>query len=129
MSNERSLNRRDPVEETYALIVERLESSPSPAAPILSMETVAAAWHEVLAQILQLRVGERLSTGMTSAQLDEFEQLIDDDQDDAAQAWLEENAPHYPQVVDHVMTALVVEAADWFGSGRFRLHGMNQDAR
>jgi len=43
---------------------------------------------------LELRVGQRLSEGMTDAQLQEFETIIDHN-DEAITAWLEKNAPQY----------------------------------
>lgn len=43
---------------------------------------------------LELRVGTRLSDGLTDAQLEEFEKIIDRDQD-KIQSWLAEHAPTY----------------------------------
>lgn len=43
---------------------------------------------------LELRVGTRLSDGLSDAQLEEFEKIIDRDQD-KIQAWLSEHAPNY----------------------------------
>ncbi len=45
---------------------------------------------------LELRVGTRLSDGLTDVQLEEFESIIDRDQD-KVQAWLAEHAPNYAQ--------------------------------
>jgi Protein of unknown function (DUF5663) len=43
---------------------------------------------------LELRVGTRLSEGMSDAQLEEFESIIDR-KDDVVTAWLAQNAPNY----------------------------------
>lgn len=43
---------------------------------------------------LELRVGTRLSDGLSDAQLEEFEKIIDRDQE-KVQAWLAEHAPNY----------------------------------
>jgi succinate dehydrogenase flavin-adding protein (antitoxin of CptAB toxin-antitoxin module) len=45
---------------------------------------------------LELRVGTRLSDGLSDAQLEEFEKIIDRDQE-KIQSWLAENAPAYTQ--------------------------------
>ena len=43
---------------------------------------------------LELRVGTKLSDGMSDEQLEEFESIIDR-KDDIVTAWLEKNAPEY----------------------------------
>lgn len=43
---------------------------------------------------LELRVGTRLSDGLSDAQLEEFEKIIDRDQE-KIQSWLAEHAPNY----------------------------------
>lgn len=45
---------------------------------------------------LELRVGTKLSDGLSDAQLEEFESIIDRDQD-KIQSWLSEHAPQYSQ--------------------------------
>lgn len=45
---------------------------------------------------LELRVGTRLSDGLTDSQLEEFEKIIDRDQD-KIQSWLADHAPTYMQ--------------------------------
>ncbi len=45
---------------------------------------------------LEMRVGTRLSDGLSDAQLDEFEQIIDRKQD-RIMAWLSQYVPNYPQ--------------------------------
>lgn len=56
----------------------------------------------LLAQIreqLELRVGTKLADAMSDAQLDEFEQFIDKEDEQGALSWLSQNFPDYPQVV------------------------------
>lgn len=48
---------------------------------------------------LELRVGTKLASGMTDAQLDEFEALINNQDEAGALKWLETNFPNYKQVV------------------------------
>jgi hypothetical protein len=48
---------------------------------------------------LEMRVGSTLAEEMTNVQLDEFEAVFDAKDDEAALAWLEQNMPHYKQVV------------------------------
>lgn len=45
---------------------------------------------------LELRVGTRLSDGLSDAQLEEFEKIIDRDME-KIQEWLAAHAPNYPQ--------------------------------
>ncbi len=66
----------------------------------------------VLASIyeeLELRVGLRLASRMSSAKLDEFEALIDATDEAAALAWLEENFPDYRTSVQEEFDRLCLE--------------------
>jgi hypothetical protein len=45
---------------------------------------------------LELRVGTKLSDGLSDAQLEEFEKIIDRDQE-KVQSWLAQHAPNYAQ--------------------------------
>ena len=56
---------------------------------------------------LELRVGSRLSEGMSDAQLEEFESIIDHNED-AIVAWLANHAPDYPndEVYQRMRSAL-----------------------
>lgn len=45
---------------------------------------------------LELRVGTKLSDGLSDAQLEEFEKIIDRDQE-KIQEWLSQHAPNYPE--------------------------------
>lgn len=58
-----------------------------------------AAFLQHLYEELELRVGTRLSEGMTDEQLAEFEKLIDANDEKGALSWLETNRPNYKEVV------------------------------
>jgi len=62
---------------------------------------------------LELRVGTRLSDGLSDAQLEEFEKIIDRDQE-KVQSWLAEHAPNYQQdqAFQKLMEATKLEASD-----------------
>ncbi len=55
-----------------------------------------AAFTQHIYNELELRVGQRLSDGMSDAQLEEFEAIIDHN-DDIITSWLSVNAPNYPE--------------------------------
>lgn len=48
---------------------------------------------------LEYQVGIELSRSLTDAQLEEFEELMEDENQAKALQWLEKNCPHYKQVV------------------------------
>lgn len=50
-------------------------------------------------ETLEMRVGMKLAEQMTDAQLTEFEQFIDRNDEGGALKWLETNFPHYKDVV------------------------------
>lgn len=50
-------------------------------------------------ETLEMRVGMQLASGMTDAQLDEFEGFINRQDEEGALRWLETNFPNYKQVV------------------------------
>ena len=58
---------------------------------------------------LELRVGTRLASGMTDAQLDEFEALINNQDEAGALKWLETNFPNYKDVVADELEKLKAE--------------------
>lgn len=60
-------------------------------------------------ETLELRVGMKLAQNMTDAQLDEFEQLMDANNEEGALKWLETNVPNYKDVVATELAALKVE--------------------
>lgn len=67
------------------------------------------AFLQHLYEELELRVGTRLSEGMNEDQLAEFEQLIDDDNEQGALAWLESHRPDYKEVVGEELEKLKQE--------------------
>jgi hypothetical protein len=60
-------------------------------------------------ETLEMRVGMRLAEQMTDAQLDEFEQFINRNDEAGALHWLETNFPHYKEVVADEFEKLKVE--------------------
>ena len=62
---------------------------------------------------LELRVGTRLSDGLSDAQLEEFEEIIDR-KEDKIQAWLATHAPNYAQeeAFSKLQQATKLEATD-----------------
>lgn len=69
------------------------------------------AFLQHLYEELELRVGTRLSEGMTDEQLGEFEKLIDANDQAGALKWLETHRPNYKQVVAEELEALKQEVA------------------
>jgi hypothetical protein len=67
------------------------------------------AFLEHLYEELELRVGTRLSEGMSDDQLAEFEKLIDSNDEAGALKWLETNRPDYKQVVAEELEKLKQE--------------------
>jgi hypothetical protein len=67
------------------------------------------AFLQHLYEELELRVGTRLSEGMTDEQLGEFEKLIEANDDKGALQWLETNRPNYKQVVAEELEKLKQE--------------------
>lgn len=58
---------------------------------------------------LEERVGVRLSEGLTDAQLEEFEKIIDSGDEAASQQWLVTTRPDYPDVVHEEMSRVLDE--------------------
>lgn len=50
-------------------------------------------------ETLEMRVGMTLASNMTEQQLDEFEGLMNNNDEEGALKWLESNFPNYRQVV------------------------------
>lgn len=48
---------------------------------------------------LEVRIGERVADGLTNAELDEFERLIDEGDDEAVETWLVEHRPDYFDII------------------------------
>lgn len=73
------------------------------------------AFLQHLYEELELRVGTRLSEGMSEDQLGEFEQFIENADDKGAVSWLQQNRPEYQTVVSEEMTKLkqeIIEGKD-----------------
>ena len=60
-------------------------------------------------ETLEMRVGIKLASKMTDAQLDEFESFINKDDQKGALNWLETNFPNYKQVVTEELNKLKAE--------------------
>lgn len=60
-------------------------------------------------ETLEMRVGMELAKQMTEAQLSEFEQFINRNDEAGALHWLETNFPHYKQVVANEFEKLKAE--------------------
>lgn len=60
-------------------------------------------------ETLELRVGMKLAENMSDAQLNEFEQLMDNGNEAGALTWLETNVPNYKDVVASELEALKAE--------------------
>jgi len=97
----------DPVQE-LARHIAKAGCSPIPS------DQLTRIWKEVLYPELELRVGLKLTHGMSDAKLGEFEALVDAGDDDAPGAWLEKNVSNYPEIVATEIMAIVDEAAAWF---------------
>lgn len=62
--------------------------------PPLAEQLVGAVY-----STLEMRVGMSIAERLSDAQLDEFEALIDNGDEERALAWLEVNVPHYRELV------------------------------
>ena len=67
------------------------------------------AFLQHLYEELELRVGTRLSEGMSDDQLGEFEKLIEGNDEQGALGWLEKNRPNYKDVVAEELEKLKKE--------------------
>jgi len=61
---------------------------------------------------LELRVGTVIAQQLSDQQLDEFEKLIDANQQEEALAWLQANYPDYKKVVEAELKKLTDELKD-----------------
>lgn len=77
-------------------------------------EAIRAAWRDVLSPELEFRVGERLSAGLSTQQLEEFEQILDSGDSDGPGRWLMATVPNYRAIVNEELASLVTTAAMWF---------------
>ena len=88
------------------------------------LEIPRSELHELAIRVyrdLEYRVGVDLSSALTDAELEEFESIMDDGDDEAAAHWLGVHVPNYREVTERHTEALirsVVEAASvYFGGG------------
>ena len=65
---------------------------------------------------LEVRIGERISKGLTQAQLNEFDRITDQSE---ATKWLEQNRPDYREIVNRTIT----EMKDEIRANRAKLIG------
>lgn len=72
-------------------------------------EDQKAAFLQHIYEELELRVGTRLSDGMSDQQLEEFEKLIDANDEPGALKWLEAHRPDYKDVVAEELEKLKQE--------------------
>ena len=63
-------------------------------------------------ETLELRVGMKLAHGMSDEQLNEFERLMDANDEAGALKWLETNVPNYKDVVASELAALKAEITE-----------------
>ena len=63
-------------------------------------------------ETLEMRVGVRLASNMTDAQLDEFEGFINKNDEEGALRWLETNFPNYKDVVAEELDKLRQEVKE-----------------
>ena len=55
---------------------------------------------------LEVRIGERISKGLTRTQLSEFDMITDTDE---AAKWLQKNRPDYREIVDRTIEEMKAE--------------------
>lgn len=90
----------------------------------LPVDRITEAWNNTLYPELERRIGERLSAGMTDAELDEFDALLDCESktgsgsgpETTSSNWLTTHVPSFRNVVDEEYSCILSEAVDWFAS-------------
>lgn len=104
---------RDVVAETMERITRaRGAIHPSDAHRLTSL--LNAFWRDELHGELELRLGRRMTEGLSGAELDEFDAVSTDDE--AAWQWIEGPVQHYRQIVSEEIERLVADTADAFAS-------------
>ena len=74
------------------------------------------AFLDYIQEELEVRIGERISKGLTEVQLNEFDQITDQAE---ATKWLEQNRPDYREIVNRTIT----EMKDEIRANRAKLIG------
>ena len=64
------------------------------------------AFLEYVQEELEVRIGERISKGLTEVQLNEFDMITDQEE---ATKWLEINRPDYREIVTHTINEMKEE--------------------
>ena len=64
------------------------------------------AFLEYMQEELEVRIGERISRGLTEVQLNEFDMITDQDE---ATKWLETNRPDYREIVTRTINEMKEE--------------------
>lgn len=64
------------------------------------------AFLDYIQEELEVRIGERISKGLTEAQLNEFDQITDPAE---AAKWLEQNRPDYREIVTRTIEEMKQE--------------------
>ncbi len=67
---------------------------------------------------LELRVGKRLCTALSDAEIEEFGDIIDDPESGeiASTVWLAAHCPNYQEVVDNTMAEVIEETVEVIAS-------------
>jgi hypothetical protein len=82
----------------------------------LGEDVLRSAW-DALSDLLSERVGSRISAGMSEAEQDEFNALIEaeeeGDDEGASTRWLERHCPHFRQIAEDEMVSVAAAAAEW----------------
>lgn len=86
----------------------QLEALLAAGLPGLSDEELRGLVLQVYSE-LELRVGSKLSAGLTEAQLTEFEQLVDAGDSAACTRWLQANRPDHPAIASATCADVVAE--------------------
>ena len=97
--------------DLHEAIADRLrETIPDPVLEAIGPEGFQEALTRVCSA-METRVGERLSEGLSDAELEEFSDLADSVADEEVTAWLQLHRPDYEDVIMDVIVELIDEVA------------------
>ena len=92
--------------DLHEAIADRLrETIPDPV-----LEAIGPEGFQVCSA-MEMRVGERLSEGLSDAELEEFSDLADSATDEEVTTWLQLHRPDYEDVIMDVIVELIDEVA------------------
>lgn len=78
-----------------------------------------SAWN-ALSGLLSEQVGSRISAAMSEAEQDEFNALIEaeeeGDDEGASTRWLERHCPHFRRIAEDEVVSMAAAAAGWFAA-------------